>query len=62
MFPVQRKKLLEASGNSPAELIWLEQELTKAKQEQEECQQRINICKEDLQRTFQLQDGGKNEM
>ena len=61
MFPVQRKKLLEASGNSQAELIQLEQELTKAKQEQEGCQQQINSWKEKLQRTSKEQDEGKKE-
>ena len=61
MFPVQRKKLLEASGNSQAELIQLEQEIKKAKQEQEECQQQINIYKEELQRTSKDQDEGKKE-
>ena len=53
--------MLEASGNSPAELIWLEQELTKAKQEQEECQQQINSFKRELQRTSKEQDEGKKE-
>ena len=61
MFPVQRKKLLEASGNSPAELIQLEQEIKKAKEQQEEYQQGINIYKERLQRTSIEQDEGKEE-
>ena len=61
MFPVQRKKLLEASGNSPAGLIQLEQEIKKVKQEQEQCQQMINYYKEALQRTFKEQDEGKEE-
>ena len=61
MFPVQRKKLLEVSGNSPAELIQSEQEIKKAKQEQEQCQRVINYDKEALQRTLQEQDEGKEE-
>ena len=61
MFPVQRKKLLEASGNSPAELIQLEQEIKEAKEEQEQYQQAINSCKEELQRTSQEQEEGKEE-
>ena len=63
MFPVQREKLLEASGNSPAELIELEQEIKEAKEEQEQSQQMINMYKEELQRTSKEQDDGKkNEM
>ena len=54
--------MLETSGNLPAELIQLKQEIKKAKEEQEECQQWINSYKEDLQRTSQQQDEGKNEM
>ena len=54
--------MLKASGNPTAELIHLEQEIKKAKEEQERCQQGINFYKERLQRTSQLQDEGKNEM
>ena len=54
--------MLKASGNTPAELIHLEQEIKKAKDKQEENQQLINSYKEDLQRTSQEQDEGKNEM
>ena len=61
MFPVQRKKLLEASGNSPAELIELEQEIKEAKEEQELYQQLINSNKEELQRTSQEQNEGEEE-
>ena len=61
MFLVQRKKLLEASGNSPAELIQLEQEIKKAKEEQECYQRTINLNKEMLQRTSKEQDEGKQE-
>ena len=61
MFPVQRKKLLEASGSSPAELIELEQEIKEAEEKQEEYQQVINIYKEKLQRTSQEQEEGKEE-
>ena len=61
MFSVQRKKLLKASGNSPAELIQLEQEIQEAKEQQELYQQEINIYKEALQRTSQEQDEGKEE-
>ena len=61
MFPVQRKKLLEASGSSPAELVELEQEIKEAEEKQEECQQVINIYKEKLQRTSQEQEEGKEE-
>ena len=61
MFPVQRKKLLKASGNSPAELIQLEQEIKKAKEKQEQYQQLINTYKELLQRTSKEQDEGKEE-
>ena len=61
MFPVQREKLLEASGNSPVELIQLEQEIKKAKEEQEQYQQAVNSYKERLQRTSKEQDEGKEE-
>ena len=54
--------MLEASGNLPAELIRLEQKIKEAKDEQEYYQQRINFFNEDLQRTSQEQDEGKNEM
>ena len=55
-------KVLKASGNPTAELIHLEQEIKKAKEEQEQCQQEINFYKKDLQRTSKEQDEGKNEM
>ena len=61
MFPVQRKKLLEASGNSPAELIQLEQGIKEAKEKQKQYQQLINSYKESLQRTSKEQDEGKEE-
>ena len=61
MFPVQRKKLLEASENSQAELIQLEQEIKEAKEKQEQCQQQINSFKRILQRTSKEQDEGKKE-
>ena len=54
--------MLKASGNLTTELIHLEQEIKKAKENQEECQQLINTYKERLQRTSQEQDEGKNEM
>ena len=61
LFPFQRKKVLDASGHLPAELIQLEQQIKEAKWKQEEYQQWINIHKEDLQRTSQEQNEGKNE-
>ena len=61
MFPVQRKKLLEVSGNSPAELIQLEQGIKEAKEMQELCQLQINSYKEELQSTSKEQDEGKEE-
>ena len=61
LFPFQRKKVLDASGHLPAELIQLEQQIKEAKREQEQCQQAINFYKERLQRTSQEQDEGKNE-
>ena len=54
--------MLKASRNLPAELIQVEQEIKKAKERQEVYQQAINSYKEDLQRTSQEQDEGKNEM
>ena len=61
LFPFQRKKVLEASGNSPAELIQLEQKIKDAKREQELYQRLINSNKKGLQRTSQEQDEGKNK-
>ena len=54
--------MLEASGNSPAELIQVERGIMLAKEEQERHQQEISFWKERLQRTSQQQDEGKNEM
>ena len=54
--------MLKASGNLATELIQLEQEIKKAKEEQERHQRVINSNKEVLQRTSQEQDEGKNEM
>ena len=53
--------MLEASANSPADMMRLEQEIKDTKEEQEQYQQMINLYKEDLQRTSQEQDEGKNE-